>query len=225
MTLHPFVGAAGEKVSLNFTKMADDFPDAGFSFLLIPFPGTSDSGNEPPNNSQSPGSDVFDDGYLLSHMGDGSVFLVMPPTLRGSDNPLNGILIGLSQPDIDPNHILIGLSQPTISQDDANPEGILIGLLLPAVQTGESNPAGILIGLLLPAVQTDLVGFSNQPFLGGTQADTTGGSGGGENFPPSIREIRTMGLNFFVPSDGAAPHQFFAPGWSVQVEGIVMPTE
>jgi hypothetical protein len=227
VTLHPF---AGEDVLLNFTKTEDDFPDGGFSFLLTPFPGTGGLADPPGGNSSSPGSNVFDDGFLLSHMGDGSVFIMMPPGSQ-SDNPLNGILIGLSQPEIDPTGILIGLSQP------ANLNGILIGLLLPAVQTGESNTTGILIGLLLPAVQvngdgqSDLVGFSREPFAtgggggAGAPAQSGGGGGSGRTFPPSIQQVRDMGLNFLVPAVDAPNRQMFMPGWSVEVAGIIMPVD
>ncbi|MBZ0288025.1 MAG: hypothetical protein K8I30_10460, partial [Anaerolineae bacterium] len=186
ITLHPY--ADGGQSSLNFTKVDDAFPDAGFSFLLIPFPGEGGADNAPEDQPDSPAADVFDDGYIRSHMGDGSVFNMMPPALQGSDHPLNGILIGLSQPEIDPTGILIGLSQPTIDptgiliglSQPGGLNGILIGLLLPAVQTGETNPTGILIGLLQPSIegsQDQQFGFARDPFGSEASERPAGGSG------------------------------------------------
>lgn len=238
VTLHPFAALNGESISLNFTKTADAFPDAGFSFLLIPFPGTGISGNQQEDNTQSPGSDVFDDGYLRGQMGDGSVFVMTPPAVNGDNNPLNGILIGLSQPEVDPTHILIGLSQPTLdptkiliglSQPGTTGDSgyaILIGLLLPAVQTGETNPAGILIGLLQPALQDshdEHFGFSNEPFVQGSTEAHPGGAND-EAAPVSVQKVREMGLNFFVPSAGAPANNLFTAGWGVSIEGAGIPT-
>jgi len=222
VNLHPF---GSDQVSLNFTKLADAFPDEGFSFLLEPFPGTPGSGHAP-SSPQPPGSDIFGDGFLLSHMGDGSVFLAMPPTSQSGDNPLQGILIGLSKPDIDPNYVLDGMLLPAVQTGGSKTYGILIGLLLPAVQTGGSKTYGILIGLLLPAVQTgelnppsDKIGFS----FGGDKS--SGGGGGAGKLPKSLQAILDMGLNFFVPGVGATGKQFDSPGWGVDIQGIVMPTE
>jgi hypothetical protein len=232
VTLHPF-----GQVALNFTKTGDDFPDAGFAFLLTPFPGSGGSDNEREAAAEPPASDIFDDGFLRSQMGDGSVFIMMPPgnpgTSKGiiailigllrSETNLNGILIGLNQPDFDPTKILIGLNQPSaVNGDGVNTYGILIGMLLPAVQTGESNPQGILIGLLQPALQGDeQFGFSNEPFNEGGAAQTGGEADPGAQV--SVQKVRQMGLNFFVPSAGAPANNLFTAGWGVSIEGAGSP--
>lgn len=241
ITLNPF--APGGQSALNFTKVDDDFPDAGFSFLLIPFPGDGSSDNAPEDQPDSPAANVFEDGYIRGMMGDGSVFIMMPPGLQGDDNPLNGILIGLSQPDVDPAGILIGLSQPTldptkiliglnqpsaVNGDQVNTYGILIGMLLPAVQVGDAdvNPAGILIGLLQPSIegsQNQQFGFSRDPFGGEASERPAGGSGA--TFPPSVQGVFDMGLNFLVPGAGAPTKNTFTAGWGVDFVGIGIPTE
>jgi hypothetical protein len=152
-------------------------------------------------------------------MGDGSVFLMMPPTGEGGENPLEGILIGLSKAGFDPNHILDGMLLPAVRTGGSKTYGILIGLLLPAVQKGDSKGYGMLIGLLLPAVQTgdlnppsEKIGFN---FLGD--------SGGGK-LPESLQALLDMGLSFFIPGAGASGMQFGVPGWSVDIQGMVVPT-
>jgi hypothetical protein len=220
VNLHPF---GSDKMSLNFTKLADAFPGAGFSFVLMPFPGTKNQGSQPGTNPRSPGSDVFDDGFLFSQMGDGSVFLVTPHPGQKGENPLNGILIGLSKPDIDPNAILIGLLLPAVQTGDSNVQGILIGLLLPAVQTGDSNNQGILIGLLLPAVQK---GEADPPggLWGFITDGTNNASGGGAGkLPKSLQELSDMGLNFFIPGGGEGGLNFSSPGWGLNLQGALVP--
>ncbi len=220
INLHPF----GD-VSLNFTKTADDDPDTGFSFLLTPFPGSP--GGQPENPQRESPSNVFDDGFLLSHMGDGSVFILMPPTIQSGENPLNGILIGLNQPDIDPNGILIGLNQPDVDPEKiliglnqpGSLNGILIGLLLPAVQKIKSNDGsqGILIGLLLPAVQK-VREAANSPGFG------FGGDGGSSpGDAVSVQKIRGMGIDFFAPGADAPTMNFFTDGWHVEAKGLLVP--
>ncbi len=222
VNLHPF---GSDKMSLNFTKLADAFPDAGFSFFLTPFPGANHPNDKPGTNPPSPGSDVFDDGFLLSHMGDGSVFLLTPHPGQKGENPLNGILIGLSKLDVDPNGILIGMLLPAVQTGDSNNQGILIGLLLPAVQTGDSNNQGILIGLLLPAVQT---GEADPPaelwgFITDGTNNASGGAGGAGKLPKSLQELLDMGLNFFVPGAGEGGLNFDSPGWGINIQGALVP--
>jgi hypothetical protein len=237
VTLHPF-----GQVALNFTKTGDDFPDAGFAFLLTPFPGAGSSDNPPADTPVSPASDIFDDGFLRSHMGDGSVFVMMPPGNPGgsrgiiailigllrSQTDLNGILIGLNQPSFDPTKILIGLNQPAaVNGDGVNTYGILIGMLLPAVQTGDANTYGILIGLLQPALQDSQdqqFGFSSEPFLEGGSSETHPDGANDEAAPVSVQKVHEMGLGFFVPSAGAPANNLFTAGWGVTIEGAGIPT-